>query len=61
MKNVTTRWTPFSLEDVYKVTNNIKLWPRLFDNYTKVEILEITTTYVKFKLFIAVCKIKLEK
>lgn len=52
MKNITTEWTPYPLDKVYKITNNVELWPKLFEQYTKVEIIKKTSTYVKFKLFI---------
>lgn len=40
-----------NIDNVLKITNNVKNWPNLFMDYTNVDIIEEQNNYVKFKLF----------
>ncbi|MFD1465658.1 SRPBCC family protein [Lapidilactobacillus mulanensis] len=42
---------PLPIEIVFAITNNISLWPTLFSEYSKVDILEQKKHFVKFKLY----------
>lgn len=44
---------PFSCEitSFFDLTNNVQLWPELFEEYTKVEIIEKKENYYKFRLY----------
>lgn len=39
-----------NIDEVFDLTNNIEMWPQLFTEYEKAEVLEKTENYVKFKL-----------
>ena len=39
------------LKEVFEITNDVRNWPLLFKNYTKVEILEEDENSIKFRLF----------
>ena len=39
------------MNDLFTITNNVENWPRLFSNYSKVDVLDKSKNYVKFRLY----------
>lgn len=39
------------MDNLFTITNDVENWPRLFSNYSKVDILDKSKNYVKFRLY----------